>query len=403
MSGTRRLSLVLVALVGLVLPVAGGRLRAAAAGDPVVTIERPDAFTPVSGEVEVEAVVRAAEPVARVTFLVDGVQWGEETEPPYRLTVDVGGDNVEHLFQVVAYAASGATGVAEVRTPKYRSDEEVAVTLQQLYATVTCGGERVRDLGRSDFELREGGRRQEIVTFGSGEIPYTAIVLVDASESMSGAKIENARRGARAFFGGMRELDEGKLIVFSDRTRASTPFSNLRELLTAGLGRIRAAGGSAVNDHLYLALRQLEPRHGRRLVVLLSDGQDAHSVLDATVLLDTVRRSQALIYWLRLTTPNASAHDGSTFMSIWRSPETNRAEVARLVEAVVDSGGRIEPVVAPTEIEPAFRGILDELADQYALGFYPSDRRGDGRWRKVEISIRRAGCKVRSRAGFLDF
>ena len=391
-----------LALVALAALAGGARAPAEPAADLVVTIERPTPFAPVIGQVDVEAVVSGPAEVARVDFLVDGVRWGEAKTPPYRFTVDVGNDNAEHLFQVVAYSSSGATDVAEVRTPKFRVDEEVAVTLQQLYATVTCDGVRVGDLARGDFVLEEGGREQEIVTFGSGEVPYTAIVLLDASESMRGEQLDNARRGVRAFLGGMRPLDEGKLIVFSDRPRLKTPFSNLPELLTAGLGRIEAAGGSAVNDHLYLALRQLEPRQGRRLVVLLSDGEDAHSVLDATVLLDTVRRSQALIYWLRLTSLSAAAMERATFNSTWRSPETNRAEIARLVEAIADSGGRIEPVSSPEQIEPAFRGLLGELGDQYAIGFYPRDRRGDGRWRKVEISVKRPGCKARSRAGFLD-
>jgi VWFA-related protein len=377
-------------------------VAARAADDVVVTIERPTPFSPTSGEVEVEAVIGGTAHIVRVDFLVDGVHWGGVNAPPYRLVVDVGQENAEHLFQAVAYTDSGATAVAEVRTPRFRVDDEVAVTLQQLYATVTCGGERVADLGPDEFRLEEEGRPQRIVTFGAGEVPYTAIVLLDASESMRGAKLDNAKRGVLAFLEGMRPLDEGKLIVFSDHPRVVTPFSSLPELLTAALGRLRATGGSAVNDYLYLALRQLEPRQGRRLVILLSDGEDAHSVLDTSVLLDTVRRSQALIYWLRLTSQGGAAMERNTFQSIWRSPEENRFELGRLVEAVLESGGRIEPIVSPGQIESAFAGILDELSEQYALGFYPQGRLGDGRWRKVELSVQRPGCRVRSRAGFLD-
>jgi Ca-activated chloride channel family protein len=398
----------LLALALLLGTPTGGADAAAEADTPgapldlQVMIDRPTSFQPVSGTVEIEAAVVGSVPVARVDFFVDGVRRGDLASPPWTLSVDVGYENEEHLFKVVAVAADGRSSAAEVRTPSYHVDEEVAVTLQQLYATVTCGGERVRGLTQDDFVLEERGRRQSIVTFGSGEVPYTAIVLLDASESMAGDKLENARRGVRAFLGGMRALDEGKLIAFSDRPRVTTPFSSLPELLTASLDELTATGGSAVHDHLYLALRQLEPRQGRRLVVLLSDGEDAHSVLDSSVLLDTVRRSQALIYWLRLTTLSDLQLEVNTFLSIWRSPEQNRTGIAHLVEAVADSGGRIEPVRTSEQIESAFRGILGELADQYAIGFYPQNRRSDDRWRKVEISVRRPGCKVRSRAGFLD-
>jgi VWFA-related protein len=395
----------LLVLALLLAPGGGGSGAFAQSGaglDLQVMVDQPTPFQPVSGEVEIEAAVVGSAAVTRVEFFVDGVLRGGLTSPPWKLPVDVGYENEEHLFRVVATAADGRSAAAEVRTPSIHVDEEVAVTLQQLYATVTCGGERVRGLTRDDFVLEERGRRQQIVTFASGEVPYTGIVLLDASESMAGDKLDNARRGVRAFLEGMRPLDEGKLVAFSDRPRVTTPFSKLPEPLTASLDRLTATGGSAVYDHLYLALRQLEPRQGRRLVVLLSDGEDAHSVLDGSVLLDTVRRSQALIYWLRLTTLSDLELQKNTFLSVWRSPDQNRTGTAQLVEAVVDSGGRIEPIRTAEQIESAFHGILGELADQYAIGFYPQDRRGDDRWRPVEISVRRAGCEVRSRAGFLD-
>jgi len=398
MSGRRRLAagLLLAALAPLLASLAAQKGRFA------VTIETPTHLAPVSGEVEIRAVVGGDVPIERVDFLVDGVRWGEARSEPYEIKVDVGEENAEHLFQVVAFARSGETAIAEVVTPKYRVDEEFAVTLQQLYTTVTCGGERVGDLGQSAFHLEEHGQEQEIVTFGAGEIPYTAIVLLDASESMFGRKLDNARRGVRTFLDGMRRLDEGKLMVFSDRLRSTTAFSGVPELLTVGLDRIEAQGGSAVFDTLYLALRQLEPRQGRRIVVLLSDGEDVHSVLDSSVLLDTVRRSQALIYWLRLSVARDGTFQQRSFASTWRDRWQNDVETNRLEQAVLESGGRIDEVTAPEQIEPAFRAILAELGEQYAIGFYPRNLRGNGKWRPVELSVRRQGCEVRSRGGFLD-
>jgi Ca-activated chloride channel family protein len=391
------------AALGLSVLLAGVALSASAQTPPVVvTLESPSPFAPATGAIEIEAVVGSDEPIVRVDFLVDGVKWGEVTEPPYRMTVDVGTDNVEHFIQVIAFAASGETGLAEVSTPAFRSDHEVAVTLQQIYATVTCDGQRISTLKQGDFRLAEAGRSQEIVTFGSGDVPFTAIVLLDASKSMTGPKLANARRGVRAFLGGMRRLDEGKLMVFSDRLRSATPFSGLAELLTGGLDQIRADGGTAVYDHLYRSLRQLERRQGRRLVVVLSDGLDANSVLDTSVLLDTVRRSQALVYWLRLTDEETTRVRISGYHTAWRGVEENRLETERFEASVTESGGRIEEIRSPGQIEPAFREILAELREQYALGFYPGNRRHDGAWRPIEISVGREDCEVRSRGGFLD-
>ncbi len=183
------------------------------------------------------------------------------TKPPYRLRLDLGDDVAEHRIQVIAYGVSGATGTTELVTPPLRVDDEVSVNLQQLYVTVSRRGERVLDLAREEFQIFDENRRQDLVTFARGDIPLTALVLLDASTSMTGRNLQAALSGAEAFFTGMRPLDEGRLLVFSDRILHTTPFTTFPEVLTAGLGRVEADGGTAINDHLYLALKQLEA-HG---------------------------------------------------------------------------------------------------------------------------------------------
>ena len=125
-----------------------------------VSLDRPDPFTPARGLVRVEAVVAADEEIERVAFYLDGVVMGELEKEPWLLEIDVGEENREHRFQVVAYGVSGATGSTQLTTPSVRVDDEVSVTLQQLYVTVTRGGERLLDLGRDDFAIFDEGARQ---------------------------------------------------------------------------------------------------------------------------------------------------------------------------------------------------------------------------------------------------
>ncbi len=371
-----------------------------------VSLDSPDPFTPASGPVMIEAVVVADETVERVAFYVDGVVIGELEAPPYRLEVDVGTENVEHRFQVVAYGASGATGSGSLATPAFRVDEVVSITLQQLYVTVTRDGRRLTDLGRDDFAVFDEGDRQRIVTFARGDVPFTAAVLLDSSVSMEGEKLRSALTGAETFFRGMQKLDEGKLLVFSDRILHSTPFTTFPDVLTAGLSRVRARGGTAVNDHLYLALKQLASRQGRRVVVLLSDGVDSHSVLTMRDVADGARRSQALIYWLRLPyrrRPGEAAGDLPEMVSSWRSSEDYQREHELLRRTVEESGGRVRLLSSLAEIEPAFAGILAELREQYVLGFYPERARHDGGWRRLAVRARPAGAEVRCREGYVDY
>lgn len=389
---------------GVALLLVGVSAPAAVLDDIIVTIYEPVSYAPAIGRVEIVADVVADEPIERVAFYVDGVVVGELTAPPYELDVDLPEENRQHLFEVIAYGASGATGRGDVITPRIRVDEEVTVSLQQLYVTATDDGERVLDLDSEEFTVLDRGARQRIVTFARGDIPFTATILLDSSESMAGEKLQAALEGARAFIDGMRPLDEGRLMVFSDRILHLSPYTTFPEVLTLGLDSIRARGGTALNDHLYLALRQLEERQGRRVVILLSDGIDSHSVLSMEDALERTRRSQALVYWLRLPFHGEETSEDSrpSLSSPWRNRADHREQFELLKSAVEESGGRIADLGHISEIAPTFRNILQELREQYVLGFYPPDPRHDGSWRRVEVRAARPGVRVRARGGYID-
>jgi Ca-activated chloride channel family protein len=368
-----------------------------------VTLDSPNAFEPAFGEVVVEAVAASEQPVERVVFYVDGLVVGETREPPHRITVDLGDDVDSHRFEVLAYGADGTTGRTVITTPGMRVDAEISVQLQQLYVTVTADGRRMQDLQARDFVVFDEGKPQTLVTFARGDIPFTAVVLLDSSSSMAGGKLQSALRGARTFFDGMQRLDEGKLVVFSDRVLHTTPFTTFPEVLAAGLGRVHAEGGTALNDHLYVSLKQLEQRQGRRVVVLLSDGVDSHSVLAMDDVLRLARRSQALVYWLRLPyRDGAAAGSPPTLTTPWRNSETYAQEFALLGETVEESGGRILDLASVEQVSEAFREILAELREQYVLGYYPTRSLKDGSWREVEVRVGRPRVEIRSRGGYVD-
>lgn len=371
----------------------------ALAADVGVVILKPSSLEAVFGEVVVEAEVHAPHEVAQVELLVNGILVDSRTEPPWRFTVDVGQDNVEHRFEVYAYDPEGAVGRSEITTPRIQIDEETQVELQQLYVTASYAAGRVIDLTRADFRVLDNGVEQKLVTLGRGDLPLTAVLLLDSSESMRGERFEAALRGAKAFGSEMRELDEAALLLFSDQLLHATPFTNDTDELLAPLAGIVAGGNTAINDHLYLALKLLDTRQGRRVVVLFSDGADLHSVLGMEEVLWKARRSQALVYWIRLEEKGGS----SSFATAWRDVEGNKRELAELEQAVAVSGGRIVGVASISEIEPAFREIVRELREQYVLGYYPSDTRDDGSWHKIEVDVKRSGVEVRVREGYVDF
>jgi len=368
-----------------------------------VVITHPAPGEVVFGEMRIAAEVRASEAVARVSFVVDGRKVGEVTGPPYEVVTDVGAENVEHRLQVLARTVSGASAEASLVTPRIAVDQEVTYELQQLYVLVTAFGKRVLTLEKANFEVFDDGERQEILTFARGDVPLTAVVLLDSSLSMKGPRLAAAQAGARAFFAGMRALDEGALLVYKDRSLVRTPFCNVPEVLLAGISSAAADGGTTTNDHLYMALKLLERRQGRRVVVLLSDGLDAHSVLSASDVLLKARQSQALVYWIRLRKGAGNGSEEPQLFSAWRDAAWYRRQLGTLAEIVAQSGGRVQVVRELAEIGPAFEEVMRELRDQYVLGYYPTTQKNDGRWHTIKVKVTRLGVEVRTREGYLDF
>jgi len=139
-------------------------------------------------------------------------------------------------------------------------------------------------------------------------------------------------------------------------------------------------------------------------VVVLSDGVDGHSILHMDEVFEEARRSQAIIYWIGLgqgrDIPAPSVAFNMT--SSWRSAEQYQAQLRLLEKTVHSSGGRIITFDSPSAIENVFVEILDELREQYALGYYPSNRLNDGSWHPVRVKVRSSGLKVRTHSGYVD-
>jgi len=368
-----------------------------------VWIEKPRSTKFVFGDVDFEAVVKSAEDVAAVEFFLDGRKVSEFVNPPYRVRVDVGFDNVEHEFRVVARDSTGHTASSVMVTSALQVDEMVDVELQQLYVTVTDGGQRVLDLERGHFRVTDDGTRQEIVTFERGDVPITASLILDSSLSMEkGERLAAALRGAEVFLSGMNPLDRSMVMLFSDRVLRATEFGDDPIPLIEALDDVTAVGGTAINDHLFLALSRLEMEQGRRVVVLFSDGEDVHSVLSMREVIQKARSSQALIYWIFLREPGQD-DEVRTYTTSWRDADANLEEAKMLRRAIWESGGRIEVVDDLTVLDAAFAGILAELREQYVLGYYPSADHGDGRWHDVKVRVDRPGTGVRTREGYVDY
>jgi Ca-activated chloride channel family protein len=380
-----------------------------------VAILRPQPGEALFGDVEVEIAVHAAgAPVASVEIYFDGVRAAVLERPPWRAVLQAGQENVEHHLEVVARDAAGRTAAAGLAAPRIRSDLEVRVELRQLYVRVERAGAAVLDLERGDFTVLDGGAPQRLVAFARGDAPFTAALLLDASTSMRDDRLAAALDGGRAFVRGLERQDEAKLLLFADRLLVETPFTSVPSVLALPLGGIgarreslrayEAGGGTAVQDALYLALKRLEARPGRRVVVLLSDGVDVESVVPIERVQWAARRSQAVLYWLRLRRPEEDdpAAEEVRRTSAWRDAAGHRRALELLERSVLDSGGRVEALGGESDVEPALQRLLRELREQYLLGYQPAGgRAGSEGWREVRVQVRGDDLTVRAPRGYL--
>jgi Ca-activated chloride channel family protein len=367
-----------------------------------VRIVQPGPGEPILGEVEVRIeIVPPGTAVERVEVFLDGAPAGVAERAPFRVLVDAGEENKVHKLEAVARTAGGGLARASITTPRLQTDAEVQVELQQLFVTVHRGAQPVLDLTRDDFTVFDQDVEQPLATYGRGDAPFTAVLLVDASSSMAGGRLEKALDGARDFFAGMGPLDQGKLMLFSDHILLETPFTSIQPVLTLGLRGVTASGGTALNDALYVAAKRLETRRGRKIAVLLSDGVDVESVLSIDAA-QAIARRQVTLYWLRLRGDTEAVPGKKVLInSAWRDAPGHQRELEHLRAAVLGSGGRIADLAGVEEIPATLTSLLSELRDQYVLGITPRRTSGKGAWHPVRVEVR-GGLIPRTQDGYFE-
>jgi Ca-activated chloride channel family protein len=367
--------------------------------EPLLYFVSPPIGRPAIGDTRLEVAFSGANDIVGVVFLVDGREVGRRDAAPWALEVALPEENIPHRLEAVAIAGGREVGRAVLDTPTYRIDDVSEVSLRQLYVSVTKGGEPEIDLARAAFRIRDDGRAERIVTFEGGDAALTMALLLDTSWSMVGAQLGAALAGIDAALARLGALDEALVVTFDDLQRHEARFDGA-DHQTAGtaLEDAMAGGGTALNDALYTAIRQLDARLGRRVVVLLSDGVDVHSALRGAEVRWAQGASDAMVYWIRI----AGTEARRPHRSVWRPVDEHERERSDLVALVEESGGRVVEIRRVAEIAAAFDNIFDELRSQYVLGYYPSVDRDDGKWHEIKVEVSVAGTSVRTRKGYYD-
>jgi VWFA-related protein len=262
----------------------------------------------------------------------------------------------------------------------------------------------ISDLTKEDFKIFEDGAEQKISFFSKEvDMPITLGLLIDTSASMDkiiDAEQDTASRFLREV---MRPKDEAMVITFDFDVDLLADFTSDTSILSRAIrsARVNSVGGGGVvtpgtipggqgggtnlYDAIYLATHdELATQAGRKGVIVMTDAEDTGSKLRLQDAIEAAQRSDAVIHVMLITDRMATFGSGPG--------------VAR--KMADDTGGRVIEVRNEGSLEKAFDEISQELRSQYVLGYYPTNLKRDGTFRKIQVEVTRPDSKILARKGY---
>jgi Ca-activated chloride channel family protein len=287
--------------------------------------------------------------------------------------------------------ASGAWAQAPGPTPVF----PVAADVVHVTASVhDREGNLVRGLGAEDFTVLEDGRRQRVVVFGRATEPgheeafaLDLGLLMDTSESML-KEMRLSQEAAIRFLETVPRARELLVIFFDQDLRISRYDNEHQQGLFERILETKGRGTTALYDAIAVYLSRVQDSSGRKVLLLFTDGEDSTSAVSLREVLQLVRGSPVTIYVVAFT---GTYGIGS-----------NRFLAARgfLNELARITGGQVFAPQASKELARVYDAILDQLTNQYLLGYVSDNQARDGKFRKLKVEAKDGRLRVRHRAGY---
>ncbi|MCI0488231.1 MAG: VWA domain-containing protein [Blastocatellia bacterium] len=287
-------------------------------------------------------------------------------------------------------------------------DDPIRLRAEEVLLNVTVidpYNHQATDLGQSEFIIAEDGKRQDIASFIISSVPVNVVMLLDASGSVVG-EISSLRDAAMNFIRQLGPEDKVSIIEFHSKIELIQDWtSNADELQHAITWRFRPGmvrtpdgrstyGNTALYDALYLtAEEQLTKVEGRKAVILLTDGHDTSSDLTYEQILASVIKSGAVVY--TISKARAILANANRFFV----PILERAEYL-MTDLSTRTGGRLFSPLMDEEMKDVYAQVARELKNQYIITYIPKNERRDGRLRRINVYLTRAGYSVRTREGY---
>ena len=362
--------------------VVGAALAGPAEQAPALRIVSPAADTIVSGLTRLEVAIEPSAAVQKVTFSANGRVVCTAEQPPFGCTWDPGEIVRGHHIRVVATLAEGGRLVGNVRTKDLGYADKVDAEAVLVPLIVTSGGQFVRGLKQQDFVLLEDGVPQPIASLVSEDAPLDLVLAIDISGSMESALAE-VKPAVKQLLSKLRPGDAATLLGFNDTTFLVAEREKDQRTREAAVDLLTSWGGTALYDATVKTLDLVTRETGRKGIVMFSDGDDRNSLTRRETAMARVQASDAMLYTVGFGGGATVPHLRSSLESYARS-----------------TGGRPFFPRQITELDDIFNTIVAELANQYVLSYSSTNRRHDGKWREIQVRVRKGNFDIRARRGY---
>jgi VWFA-related protein len=309
--------------------------------------------------------------------------------------------HVAALVAAVAVLSSAAPDAQQA--PRFRSGTDAV----RVDVRVTRGAVPVVGLTAEQFELRDSGVRQMIEAAALEDVPVGLLLALDVSGSVRGQALADLKQAARVAVAALGPDDRALVLTFSDRIILRVPWTADRGRLEAAIEGIDAGGATALYDALSAAIALSGRALGRTLLLVLTDGRDTASWLDARALVDAVQRSDLAVYVVspptRRPVPSTrSGPDRTAERVAWTRlfhADPSLFPDAFLEIVTADSGGDLLRAAATADLPRVFARVVADFKSRYVLTYSP---RGvpEGGWHPIEVKLRGVSGTVTARRGY---
>lgn len=267
----------------------------------------------------------------------------------------------------------------------------VDAKLVNVFVNVTdSNGAFVGALKREDFAVFEDGRQQQIALFQrESEMPLDITLAIDTSGSVHKDISEEVAAAKRFVHMILRPQDQMSVIQFATTVQLLAPFTNRESAIDRSLDRLRPDWASAVYDAICQGSESLGRKDGRKVLVIVSDGDDTAKSSTYADALEDALRNEVMIYPIIDVPISASAGRdlGGEHALITLSEQTGGKYF------YVEAGG----------LDKAFAQVSDDLRTQYLIGYYPHNQLPGATFHRLTVTIPRAAPEafnIRHKTGY---